>query len=160
VLPVHAEVVDAVLQPVAPALRACAGAGSARVQLGGPAPALHPAVTVLIEFRGTLAGFVAWEFELRLARQAAATMLGIPRADARISADAAGELANIIAGNAVGLLADAGHRVEILPFVLASEREALVDEDAPAFTYATPVGTVRMTVQLWTRPATVRPEAR
>lgn len=145
-----AEVVNALIEPVAAALRSCAGletvASDAHLASALPPP---PAVAVRIEVHGALSGRVTWSFDLPLARRVAEGMLGAaPHAPAMI-ADAAAELANIIAGNAAGLLEAAGHAVELRPpSTLTVDRPADLAEKALAFTFATREGTVSMILEL------------
>jgi CheY-specific phosphatase CheX len=73
-----------------------------------------PSITVSIELSGTLRGPVTWSFSPTLARSVAqAMLLGAAREEHH--ADAVAELANMVLGNAIGALTEAGYLIELHP---------------------------------------------
>jgi CheY-specific phosphatase CheX len=148
----NAEIVNALLEPVMRALRSWAGVGGSLAKLDVatslPPP---PGIAVSIEIRGRLVGSISWNFELPVAHQIAETMLasaggGPPRSiDAGMCADAVTELANIIAGNASGVLSAAGYPVEIMPpETVVRDAESPLADKALSFTFETPSGKMTM----------------
>jgi CheY-specific phosphatase CheX len=73
-----------------------------------------PSIAVAISLSGTLRGPVTWSFSRALARQVTESMLMGAAAEEHY-ASAVAELANMMLGNAVAALEDAGYLVELAP---------------------------------------------
>jgi CheY-specific phosphatase CheX len=73
-----------------------------------------PSIAVSIELSGNLRGPVTWSFSPTLARQVANSMLLGAAAEEHYP-DAVAELANMVLGNAVEALENAGFLVELAP---------------------------------------------
>ena len=153
---ISADIVNALLEPVPSALRAWIGVdrSPAKVDLVSELPP-PPGIMVTIELKGGLVGTITWNFEQPVARQIALTMLPGAISDDEICpgacADAVAELANIIAGNASGVLAAAGYPVEIMPpQTWVRDQASPLSEKTLSFTFATPLG--RMTMLICVQP--------
>lgn len=115
--PVPADVVNALLTPLCEVLRTLTGSEPRieRLDLVGNLPE-GPCLVVGLDFRGTLLGPVFWTFSPEVASKVAEAMTSteLPLAfDSPVCTDALMELSNMVAGNAVGALAEAGFPVEI-----------------------------------------------
>ncbi len=116
---INAQVVNAFVDPVVDVIKTFIGidvqpAGLSITRAIDPPPSL----VCTVEMTGRLAGPITWVFSEELARLFATKMMAIDAMDALEQAvcdDVVSELANIITGNATGLLLDAGYEVEILP---------------------------------------------
>jgi CheY-specific phosphatase CheX len=154
---VNAEIVNALLEPVSAVLRAWTGDDRPRskLELATELPP-PPGISVSIGVQGELVGRITWNFELPVARQIAATMLartGVP-VEAEACVDAVAELANVIAGNAVGVLAAAGYTVDILPPETAVRSDAApLPERTLSVGYETPAGKLTMYISVDLAPA-------
>ena len=108
-----------------------------------------PTLTMSIAIRGGLIGAVHWNFDERLAHSVAKNMLP-PEvlADATLSerADAVGELANMIAGNATGALLEAGYKVELFP--PQNQPAQRLGQRMPNLILATAQGRVRIILEV------------
>lgn len=80
-----------------------------------------PSIAVSISLTGSLRGPVTWSFSRQLARQVTESMMMGP-APEEYYAGAVAELANMMLGNAVAALEEAGYLVELAPPSLAPER--------------------------------------
>ena len=117
--PLTAEVVNAFVDPVLDVIRSYIGIDAQKAQLSitediDPPPSL----VCTVEMTGRLTGPVTWVFSEDLARLFASKMMAVDALDALGNAvcdEVVSELANIITGNATGILTDAGYEVEILP---------------------------------------------
>ena len=149
---VNAEIVNALLEPVSAVLRAWTGDDRppSRMELATELPP-PPGISVSIGVQGGLVGRITWNFELPVARQIAANMLahtGV-QVEAESCIDAVAELANVIAGNAVGVLSAAGYIVDILPPETAVRIEtAPLPEKTLSVIYETPVGKLTMYISV------------
>ena len=85
-----------------------------------------PSIAVSISLSGNLRGPVTWSFSRPLARQVTESML-MGAAAEEYYAGAVAELANMMLGNAVAALEDAGYLVELAPPSMSPERP----QDAP-----------------------------
>jgi CheY-specific phosphatase CheX len=154
-VPINAEVVNALLEPVFDVLKSCTGyeahvAGLAfAAQLPPP-----PCVMVTVELRGRIVGPISWSFDPKVARELAARMLSsstLPEFGSEDCTDALAELANIIVGNATGALLNAGYAVEVLPpttRVLQTPPTSKLAERALAVVLETPIGKVNIVMEL------------
>ena len=154
-VPVNAEVVNALLEPVIDVLKACTGVEAQVVGVDFasrlPPP---PCVMVTVELRGRVVGPISWSFDPKVARELAARMMSsptLPEFGSPDCTDAVAELANIIVGNATGALLNAGYAVEVLPpttRVLNTTRGAKLAERALAVVLETPMGNVNVVMEL------------
>jgi CheY-specific phosphatase CheX len=94
-----------------------------------------PSIVVAVELTGGLRGPITWSFSPELARKVADQML-MGAAAPEHYPDAVAELANMVLGNALSALEDAGYLVELAPPSIKRERRvgpaALVVEVASA----------------------------
>jgi CheY-specific phosphatase CheX len=147
--PITAEVVNAFLQPALELIRRCVQGDTAleRLELTNQLPR-PPLITVTMHIRGQLVGPVHWSFEQPVALKLAGAMTGLGRPPDLSSpecADAIGELANIITGNATGALLEAGYAVEVsLPRTQVARAPAHLAEKLPNLVLTTPLGKVRI----------------
>ncbi|MBA3461513.1 MAG: chemotaxis protein CheX [Deltaproteobacteria bacterium] len=81
-----------------------------------------PSIAVSISLSGSLRGPVTWSFSRQLARRVTESMMMGP-APEEYYAGAVAELANMMLGNAVASLEDAGFLVELAPPLIAPERK-------------------------------------
>lgn len=81
-----------------------------------------PSISVSISLTGNLRGPVTWSFSRPLARQVTESML-MGAASEEYYAGAVAELANMMLGNALASLEDAGYLVELAPPSFTPERQ-------------------------------------
>jgi CheY-specific phosphatase CheX len=154
-VPINAEVVNALLEPIFDVLKSCTGveAQVAAVDLATRLPP-PPCLMVRVELRGRIVGPISWSFDPKVARELAARMLSsatLPEFGSADCTDALAELANVIVGNATGALLNAGYAVEVLPpttRILETSPNFKLAERALLVILQTPVGKVNVVMEL------------
>jgi CheY-specific phosphatase CheX len=106
-----------------------------------------PSIAVSIELTGNLRGPVTWSFSPTLARQVANSMLLGAAAEEHYP-DAVAELANMVLGNAVQALEEAGFLVELAPPAIRARGIRREGPQALVVDISSPSGNMKLLIDL------------
>jgi chemotaxis protein CheX len=127
--------------------------GMALVAVDDPAPDAEPGPTACVTITGGWEGSVVLRVSEQLAAEVAATMFDLPADEigADETADALGELANIVGGGIKGLIAGTS-QLSLPTVMLGTDTRLVVPQAELVHEVAFEVGPGRIVVGLWQRP--------
>lgn len=141
------EVVDAFVDAVVRVMQVSLGEGAKQIATSYASDVdPPPSIIVSISLTGNLRGPVTWSFSRPLARQVTESML-MGAASEEYYEGAVAELANMVLGNAMASLEDAGYVVELTPPSISPEPRR-ANSKALVVAISTPSGEMKLLFDL------------